>query len=77
MYPHVCAPYVDAVEATPVPAPDRHVVHLAVGAGIHREMERRGIDEGEIMDGEISDFVQAQVACAGAASLSVDLVAVT
>lgn len=73
--PDVGAPDIDPVEATLVTPVDNHVVDLAVGASVYGEVKLRGVDEDDVVNGEVLDIVQAQETCTVFALL-VELVAV-
>jgi len=49
----VIRPNVYAVKTAMVTTADKHVVNFAAAAGIHAEVEGRGIDEFDIMDREV------------------------
>ncbi|KAJ2903502.1 pectin lyase fold/virulence factor [Zalerion maritima] len=53
-------PDVDAIEAAFVAAADEHVVHLAVRAGVHAEVELGAVGEHDVVDGEFGDLVEAE-----------------
>ena len=46
----VIRPDVYAVEAAVVAAADEHVVDFAAAAGVHAEVEGRGVDEFDVVD---------------------------
>jgi hypothetical protein len=74
VYPDVCADDVDAVQAAPVSAPDDHVVRLAVGDGVHDEVEHGRVDEEDVVHGEVVCLLDAQEAGAVAFAVLVVLV---
>lgn len=51
--PDVVAPDIDPVETALVSAADGHVVDFAVCAGVDGEVEGGGVDEGDVVDGEV------------------------
>lgn len=53
MDPHVEAPDVDAVQTTHVGTTDDDIVDFSVGACVEDEVERRRIDETDVMDAEL------------------------
>ena len=58
MNPDVGTPDIHTIQATPVAAPNDEIVDLAIRARVHGEMERRGIDEGYIVNAEIGDLYE-------------------
>lgn len=77
MYPDVCADDVDAVQAAPVAAADDHVVRLAVGHGVHDEVEHGRVDEEDVVHREVVCLFDAQEAGAVALAVLVVLVSQT
>ena len=73
--PNVVAPDVNAVETALVAAADGHVVDFAVCARVDGEVEGWGVDEGDVVDGEVGYVPNAQETRAGDAALDVKLVA--
>ena len=73
--PDVSAYDIDAVQAATVPAADDHVVRLAVGDGVHDEVEHGRVDEEEVVHGEVVRLLDAQQT--GAVALAVPVVLVS
>jgi len=51
--PNIVTPDIDAVETALVAAADGHVVDFAICAGVDGEVEGGGVDEGDVVDGEV------------------------
>jgi hypothetical protein len=57
MNPNVCAPDVDAVQATLVATADDHVVYFAIGGCVQSEVKRRCINQSNVVNAEIDDLM--------------------
>lgn len=56
MDPDVRPPDVNTIQAASVATVNDHVVDLAVGAGVHREVKRGRVHERYVMDAEVRDL---------------------
>lgn len=77
MDPDVVANHVDAIEAAPVTATDSHVVGLAVGDGVHDEMEHGSVDEDDVVDREVVGLLETQETSTVALAVLVVLISKT
>lgn len=53
MHPEVESPQVDTIKTTLIATPDDHVVNLSLIASIEGQMECRGVNKSNVMDGEV------------------------
>src|ERR1700712_5411812 len=60
MNPHVIRPNINSIKSTLVCTLDRHIVYLAILAGVHRKVERRRIHKDNIMDREVRNLDKPQ-----------------
>lgn len=60
MYPDIGREDVDAIETPAIGSPDDHVVDLSVRAGVQSKVERRRVDQGNVMEREVRALVAAQ-----------------
>ena len=56
MDPDVCTPNTHTIQATSVTTVDDEIVHLAVRAGVHGEVECRGVNQSYIVETEVCDL---------------------
>ena len=62
MNPDVGTDDVDAIKTAPVSTANGHVVGLTVGDGVHDEVEHGGVDEDDVVHGEVVGLLDTQEA---------------
>lgn len=77
MNPDVVAPNVNAIETTFIATTDSHVVNFTIRASVNGKVERRRVDQSNIMNRKIGDVPQSQDSRTRDAALLVKFIAVS
>lgn len=74
--PDVFAPDVDSVQPTLVTSTNRHIVHFAVGTGVHGEVEQGRVHQRDVVNREVGHVVESQDPGAARRTLGMELIPV-
>lgn len=76
MDPDVVAPDINAIEATFVATTNGHIVDFTIGASVNGEVERRRINQGNVVNRPIGDIPYSQESRTRDTTLLVEYIAV-